>query len=182
MMSNAITTAPQSVEAVLEAVRAKYGALPDPEAMLSNQLRYLEFAFGSLEAVRGKRILDIGCGGVVGTIEIQSTRQWRTFEPWLLRSVVLLGGEGVGVDMARSGKEDFVILKRDLRRPDALEELVSGSFDGINCRLLFSSPHLASMTTQPEREVMRDRILLEVQRLRAPDGKIIDFDHNCRAD
>ena len=64
---------------------------------LRHSLERWEDAFGSLALVRGKRILDLGCGAVRGGKEHDGLRE--TWAPWLCRAVLELGGEAVGIDV-----------------------------------------------------------------------------------
>ena len=168
------------IDALVGQIRQEYGGLPNPDSMLYNQLYDLYETFNGFSSVRGKRILDIACGCRRGTSEVDSNRSWRIFEPWLCRAIELLGGQAVGVDIGNFGSEKFEVQQINLLDEDPLAEFETGSFDAVNCKGLFSSPHLCQRTTMDERIVLRELLKNELRRVLKSDGRWICFDDDVK--
>ena len=166
-----------SIAEVQTRLMAEYGT-PESDFPLRHSLERLQSAFGTLAAVNGKTILDLGCGAVRGTGEVDANPG--TWGPWLPRAVVELGGKAVALDIGFvPASEKFTFHRVDLRKPDCLSFLESNSFDAINCSNLFSSPHLIFRLGehhQARREGFRSSLLAQTERLLRPNGIIIHFD------
>lgn len=131
-----------TVEKVIEKLAVKYKIHNAGELMdlrfVKTQLREALRVFGGVDNLRGKRILDIGCGATVSADE----NFGRRFEPWFCRGLQELGANPVGVDIRDISREEFEHHQLDLLDPKALNIFPDGSFDGINCQSFFDSPSL----------------------------------------
>jgi len=170
----------------------KIAAEPGVEDILSQMLGRLARSFGSLTAVRGKRILDIACGS--NTSKAPSRFRIRTpfghlllgrprsgyaalFEPWFCRILLQLGADPVGVDFGDLEGEDFTHYRVDLGRSGALDFLPERSFDGIQDSRLFGSPEFTTQfPNQSDRLNVGREIRRQEQRLLKASGILIHSD------
>lgn len=88
------------------------------------------------ESIKGKRILDLGCGSRTSK-EMDLTS--RVFEPWLCRALKELGAYPVGIDKEDNSEEEFESYQVDLMGKDSLVFLPTNSFDIANMRGLLTS-------------------------------------------
>jgi hypothetical protein len=166
---------------------------PGVEDIISELVGRIESSFGSLAAVRGKRILDIACGSNTSKepsllnitipfsgrkIGISKAKGFTAkFEPWFCRILLELDAEPVGVDIGNLEGEAFEHYKVDLGLKGALDSLPSHSFDGIQDSRLFGSPEF---TTQFPDGADRLRVAQEIgqqeQRLLKNEGRMIHSD------
>jgi hypothetical protein len=136
----------------------------------------LQHAFGSLAALRGKRILDIASGS-------NSSRSPRTgkrtalFEPWFARLLLELGAEPVALDSGDLEGEPFEHHQVDLGRPGALDFLPDASFDGVQDSRLFGSPEFRkAYPRQRDHDRVRAEIRRTEKRVLKPEGIVIHSD------
>ncbi len=170
------------VEQVAQALEGKYGLSrkiaqePETRDVIAQFIGRLERAFGNLAAVKGKRILDVGCGS-------NTSRDPRTgkitpmFEPWFCRILVELGAEPVGIDLGDLEGEPFEHYRVDLAKTGALDFLPDSSFDAVHDSRIFGSPEFT--TQHPDREDygrISQEIKRQEQRLLKPGGVIIHTD------
>ena len=120
----------------------------------------LQRAFGSLAALRGKRILDIACGSN-SSRSPETGERTAAFEPWFCRLLYELDADAVGVDAGDLGGERFEHFNADLSKIGALDFLPDASFDGIQDSRLFGSPEFRALVPN---ERMRDAIKAELRR------------------
>jgi SAM-dependent methyltransferase len=147
-------------------VKKYFGGIEDAYwvagAALLGQLPPVLHLGGSL---RGKRILDLGCGN---TIEIDA--EGRMFEPWLCRALYELFARPIGVDIGVI-HEEFEHYQVDLRKPDSLGFLPSCSIDLAIAHMLFSSPHL---NREPGAgEALKARLIPQLERIVKPEGCLV---------
>ena len=173
---------PALVEQTIQALDRKYDLSrkiaqePETRDVITQFVGRLERAFGDLSAVRGRRILDIGCGS-------SASRHPRTgkvtpmFEPWFCRILVELGADAVGVDMGDLEGEPFEHYRVDLGKTGALDFLPDASFDGIHDSRIFGSPEFTTQHPAPEdyQRISRE-IKRQEQRLLRPGGTIVHSD------
>lgn len=92
----------------------------------------LRTAFGSLDNVAGKRILDLACGsrkaGQGGDYMGD-----RRFEPWMCRLVSSLDGYAIGIDIRGQIREPFEGHVADLTQEGCLAFLDDLSIDACHC-------------------------------------------------
>ena len=151
---------------------SKMAAEPNLAAIMTEFVTRLADAFGSLSAIRGQAVLDIGSSSSRSPV---TGRQTSEFEPWMCRLLVELGAHPVGLDIGDLAGEAFEHHRVDLGVPGALDFLASGSFDAIHESRLFGSPEFraahGSATERIRREIRRQE-----RRLLRPGGVLIHSD------
>jgi hypothetical protein len=177
---DALRMLPASVRSALD---AKYGlerkriAEPGVDRVLAEIVDRLTRAFGSLDDVRGKRILDIACGSNSSRSPDTGERT-ATFEPWFCRLLLELGAEAVGVDAGDLDGERFEHHAADLSRIGALDFLPTASFDGVQDSRLFGSPEFrANLPDRSDHERIKAELRRQERRLLKPDGVVIHSDN-----
>jgi len=150
---------------------------PELVSILEEFIGRLERAFGSLEGVRGKRILDIASGSNSSRSPATGKRT-ALFEPWFARLVLELGGAPVALDSGDLDDERFEHHRVDLGRPGALDFLPAASFDGVQDSRLFGSPEFRKAYPRSrDHERVKAEIARQEQRLLKPGGVIIHTDN-----
>lgn len=160
---------------------AKYNANEDDTDLigLGLDLEAVREAFGDIQNVKGKRILDIACGS--NGSEFGDTPH----APWFCRSLKELGANVVGVDIGDLNGEEFEHHKLDLSVPGALDIFPDHSFDAINSVAFFDSPRLMmehirlSSTVIASDSGLINRTMKEIgsqiKRLLKEDGKLLNI-------
>src|SRR3989338_4987985 len=140
-------------------------------------LRIVFRGFGSVEALRGKRILDLGCGSMTGGEHLGEHlgEHMKEFEPWFCRAIHELGANAVGVDGGCSPDEEFEFHHLDLVDPGALRIFKDHSFDAIHSRGLVDSPAFADSLVKAEkfRQGFLPKLGAEIRRMLKPEGKLL---------
>lgn len=199
---SSLTSSPEDREYLaltLKALNDKYTLLNKMtreaglEEIIKQLVGRLFRAYGSLTALKGKRILDIACGSntskapsfvFINTpfgekrIPIPAFEGYTAqFEPWFCRILLELGADPVGIDLGDLEQEFFEHYAVDLGLPGALDFLPDHSFDGVQDSRLFGSPEF---TTQFPNQSDRLKVAVEIwrqeQRLLKPNGTIIHSD------
>jgi 2-polyprenyl-3-methyl-5-hydroxy-6-metoxy-1,4-benzoquinol methylase len=167
---------------VRAALDARYGlarkraAEPEIDRVLGEFVDRLRGAFGSLERVRGKRILDIACGSNSSRSPDTGERT-AVFEPWFCRLLLELGADPVGVDAGDLEGERFEHHRTDLSQIGALDFLTDASFDGIQDSRLFGSPEFLAMLPRDHHAPIKAELRRQEKRLLKPGGVIIHSDN-----
>src|SRR5205814_4932182 len=112
---------------------------PELNESLKEFVARLRGSFGSLDAVRGKRILDLASGSN-SSRSPKTRRRTALFEPWFSRLLVELGADPVAIDLGDLEGEAFEHHRVDLGQAAALDFLPAASFDGVQDSRLFGSP------------------------------------------
>ena len=168
---------------VIEQLRGRYDLTgktarePELAAIIDEFIGRLERAFGSLERVRGKRILDIASGS--NSSRSPSTGE-RTalFEPWFARLVLELGGAPVALDAGDLDGERFEHHRVDLGMTGALDFLPAASFDGVQDSRLFGSPEFRkAYPRKRDHERVKAEIARQERRVLKPNGVLIHTDN-----
>jgi len=150
-------------------------------------------AYGTLAALKGRRILDIACGSSTSKappliyvdtpvgeqqIPIAGIEGYTAqFEPWFCRILLELGANPVGIDMGNLDGESFEHHKVDLGRPGALDFLPDRSFDAVQDSRLFGSPEFtAQFPNRADRRKVAEEIWRQEQRLLKAAGIVIHSD------
>jgi hypothetical protein len=158
-------------------LRRKVAREPEIESILEEFVRRLERAFGSLDGVRGKRILDIASGSN-SSRSPDTGKRTALFEPWFARLVLELGGTPVALDAGDLDGEPFEHHRVDLGRSGALDFLAKGSFDGVQDSRLFGSPEFRkAYPRKRDHERVKAEIARQERRVLKPDGVIIHSDN-----
>ena len=172
------------IEEIMKKLAKKFN-INHVSSHVQSQLSKLSKKFGGLDNVKGKRIIDLGCGSVSGTVETDNFNELdrqdgieptRSFEPWLCRALVELGANPVGIDVGNLDGEEFENYRIDLSKPGALDFLPDKSFDGANMRLFLTSPHLEQMANKKKRDDIGKEMDRQIKRLLKDDGKLIETD------
>ncbi len=166
---------------------------PGLKEIISQLVGRIFRAFGSLAAVKGKRILDIACGSntsrapsfvFVNTpfgeqrIPISAKEGYTAqFEPWFCRILLELGADPVGVDRGDLSQEAFEHYPVDLGQPGALDFFPDHSFDAVQDSRLFGSPEFtAQFPGRADRLRVAAEIWEQEQRLLSAKGIVIHSD------
>lgn len=127
---------PSSMAEVRQRLEQEYGP---PTGNWSVELKMLAKLFGgNLSDLRGKIILDLGCG--CKNAEFGEWGKNRKYEPWLARALVILGAHPVGIDIGDLSQEKFERHQLDLTQHGVLDFLPGQSFDAVHINALFTSP------------------------------------------
>lgn len=149
---------------------------PELVSILEEFIGRIERAFGSLERVEGKRILDIASGSNSSRSPATGKRT-ALFEPWFARLLLELGAAPVAVDSGDLNGERFEHHRVDLGQPGALDFLPAGSFDGVQDSRLFGSPEFRkAYPRRRDHERVKSEIARQERRLLRPDGVLIHSD------
>ncbi len=162
------------------------------EEIIEQMVGRIASAWGTLSNVRGKRILDIGCGSntsrAPSSIYIntpfgekrigRATNGYTAqFEPWFCRVLLELGANPVGVDFGDLEGEAFEHYRVDLGQRGALNFLPSHSFDAVQDSRLFGSPEFtAEFPNRSDRLRVAQEIRRQEQRLLKAGGIVIHSD------
>jgi SAM-dependent methyltransferase len=149
---------------------------------LYNKLDLTVESFGeSLEDVRGKRILVLGCGTRGHSEDVGR----HIFEPWYCRALVKLGAFPVGVDIESQQDETFESHERDLSLPNQLDSATfpDKTFDGVEAKSLMNSPKLQTRLVSESGahakaylDIMAWELAGQIKRVLKDGGKIIAVD------
>lgn len=143
---------------------------------LIHQMSYVLFA--ASRELKGKTILDLGCGSNDFDIEGEGMRKHRGLEPWLCRALLELGAIPIGIDIGDLSKENFEHYQLDLLKPNALSFFKDNSVDIANAHELLSSPYL-SRAYQGEGsagEALKRILIPQLERIVKPEGYFIYSD------
>jgi len=186
LVSQATSRAPAERARLARAIRAldqlyelgrKIASEPELASILEEFTGRLERAFGSLEGVRGKRILDIAAGSNSSRSPTTGKRT-ALFEPWFARLLLELGAEAVAVDVGDLDGEPFEHHRVDLGRPGALDFLPAASFDGVQDSRLFGSPEFRkAYPRKRDHERVKAEIARQERRVLKPRGVVIHSDN-----
>jgi hypothetical protein len=150
---------------------------PELVEILEEFIGRLQGAFGSLEHVQGKRVLDIASGSNSSRSPATGKRT-ALFEPWFARLVLELGGEPVALDSGDLERERFEHHQVDLGRAGALDFLPAASFDGVQDSRLFGSPEFRkAYPRRRDHERVKAEIARQERRVLKPDGVLIHSDN-----
>jgi len=166
---------------------------PGLKEIISQLVGRIDEAYGSLAAVKGKRILDIACGSntsrapsvvFVNTpfgdqrIHMPGSEGYTAqFEPWFCRILLELGADPVGVDRGDLNQEAFEHYAVDLGQPGALDFFPDHSFDAVQDSRLFGSPEFtAQFPSRADRLRVAAEIWDQEQRLLNIEGIVIHSD------
>ncbi|MBW2975812.1 hypothetical protein KY347_00030 [Candidatus Woesearchaeota archaeon] len=154
------------------------GYSPDPKAefyaemALAQQLEYI--LWGVSGYVKGKTILDLGCGCNYPAFESEGGPWDSMYEPWLCRGLHLLGANPIGVDYDALSGEKFKHYEVDLTASDSLSMIPDESVDLANARQLFSSVWLGRRGKNSED--LRRNIHTQLERILKPRAFLLYWD------
>ena len=142
---------------------------------LHNQLAHI--LYGISGEVRGKRILDLGCGSNQPELEGGFLFRDSMYEPWVCRSLHTMGANPIGVDIGDLSQEEFEHYQLNLAEPDCLATIPDRSVDFANSWQLFSSSFLRTHTNIREADLRRN-IYEQLERILKPEAIFLSWD-NC---
>lgn len=160
---------------IREAVKGKYG-----DEILISKLSRAEYMSMLLNGLKGKRILDLGCGSRLTRKCISSLYELsdddRRWEPWLSRILHESGARIVGIDLLSQENEEFEWYRKDLSLPNSLEQFNSEEFD-LACSFdLFSDSLLYSLRGDSGGERTLNNLMPQLERIVKKQGFfIVDF-------
>lgn len=170
---------------VVEAVQKKYN-VPEHDGLASLYsfdiiVKSLGFDTSNLSSLKGKYMLDLGCGAVDAE-NLPFLDKTRDFEPWIARCFYEAGAYVVGIDIMAQKNEPFAAQQLNLMTKGALDFISSESFDLVICRHLLTlsgrinsddnSPKLSDMAFGISLTYMRNELLSQVRRILVKDGKL----------
>jgi SAM-dependent methyltransferase len=117
----------------------------------------------SLGNPEGKTFLDLGCGNNEGVT--------RSFEPWLSRSLTLLGAKVIGLDLGYLGGEIFENYKVDLTKSDCLSFIKSESIDLAVADSFFNAPCFNNGKVTGKQ--VYDSLIPQLERIVKPKGYFV---------
>jgi len=149
---------------------------PELASILEEFIGRLRRAFGSLEGVRPKRILDIASGSNSSRSPATGKRT-ALFEPWFARLLLELGAEPVALDGGNLDGERFEHHRVDLGGAGALDFVPDASFDGVQDSRLFGSPEFRkAYPRRRDHQRVKAEIARQERRVLKPDGVVIHSD------
>jgi len=184
----------EALNQAIEKLKTKY-SYEGSILRLKANLEYIVNKFGGVDNVKGKRVLDLGCGHTLdkesqdilketkrnpyrskllkerGSYDTLIEGIPRMYEPWLCRALLELGAHPVGIDIGDLGSEEFEHYQLDLSKEGALDFLPDKSFDFIVSEVFGSSPQLEMMTTTQDRVSLGDKLKEQVKRLLKDGGQ-----------
>jgi 2-polyprenyl-3-methyl-5-hydroxy-6-metoxy-1,4-benzoquinol methylase len=158
---------------VEESLTAKYGKIAGTP--LFNMQAKLGVIMHKLGEIKGKTILDIGCGAVNswdygGSV---SAEQERYYDPWLCRVAHELGAKVTGIDGASSPNEEYTHIKENLLHfENIVKQFLDHSIDLACAWSFFDSPNLAN-----GREMFRE-VIRGLEKKVKPEGFFV-FEAVC---
>ena len=124
--------------------------------------------------LENKKILDLG-SGCCPPLDFLG-RNKRTFEPWLCRTLNLIGAHPIGIDIGNLDKEEFEHYSLNLLDKNSLAFIPNKSIEIIHSRLLYSSPTL--MDKYGFEKLYPDYLFPQLKRIAKSNGVYIFSDVN----
>ncbi len=109
------------------------------KAAVASIMAHLPTILDLLGDVRGKKILDLGCGSMP---QRDGDFLGRQFEPWLCRGLHILGAHSIGIDIGKLEKELFEHYSLDLTKEGCLDFIKDHTIDLVTATFFFDSPSL----------------------------------------
>jgi hypothetical protein len=164
----AIDKAKAAYDAIETRLNKKYGKIAEiPRNRVQSRLAVIMHTLGDL---RGKTILDIGCGAKNSWDYNGSelARQERFYDPWLCRVTRELGAMVNGIDGGSSPDEDYIHIKTNmLQFEEALKKFKENSIDLACAWSFFDSPSLI------DGKLMFTRVVKSLEKKVKPEGFFI---------
>lgn len=119
-----------------------------------------------MDDIKGKRILDVGCGSVESYVLNDDFRD--RYPPFFAEMAIKLGADVTGIDIRENPKATYDHRACDLTDPSWTKE-VDAKYDVIACLSLFNAPE----SPFEHDEALCDRVMDEMHHLLADDGILI---------
>jgi len=153
-----ITKAVEMEDSIKKNLAEKYG-----QCKILPNWPQLAIMLQFLGDIKDKTVLDLGCGSATSPdyeLGCPNSKKYRSFEPWFLRKVHMLGAKAIGIDLGDLSKEEFTRYQRDLFNPNTFVDFDSNSIDFAHASMLFDSP-----SVQHNGDVLLERILPHLERI-----------------
>jgi hypothetical protein len=166
-------------------------AMEDGLCSFRDEIRYILQAINGKQNLRGKTILDLGCGTIKNRSGFES---WGSdygkygFDPWLCRLLPYLGVKTIGIDIDNLDNEKFEHYSLNLLEPNSLSFLQDNSIDIAHTRWFFNSPTLMKMVYEEKfnqfdennyeqykkaKEKLMNLLVPQLERIVKPEGLFI---------
>jgi len=145
----------------------------------------LRYVLMVLPDIKGKRILDLGCGNLEKNEESGydnlrcSFHDDLRFAPTLCRALYTLGADVVGVDLGSLEGEPYEHYRKNLLSSNSLDMLGDFSFDLVHSFGVYTSPYLRKLTRRGDEEsfaMVSHTLRPQLERILKPEG-ILLVDH-----
>lgn len=118
-----------------------YPVVDTIDSLMRTQYLRIYWVTEGLRELRGKKILDLGCGARAVPAKLGEEEHRHThYEPWFARFASACGAEVTGIDRRPSPNEIYDHQEADITKPGTLQFL-NGSFDIVNSSGLLIGPH-----------------------------------------
>lgn len=162
-------------------------------ASFLEQVKDILYVVKGMDNLKGKTLLDLGCGTVHNNYGIESPLDtdypMYSFEPWICRLLPYLGVKTIGIDIENMDDEKFEHYSINLLEPNSLSFLPDNSVDVANSRWFFESPTLLKLIygeevndKSPERyqiakSEIKDILIPQLERIVKPEGIFSYWDY-----
>jgi SAM-dependent methyltransferase len=133
------------------------------EILLFRQILPFVKLFGN--DIKGRRILDLGCGFD------KSFYGGLVYSPWFCRFLTKLGADVVGVDIGDNQREKFESYRRDLTKKNCLDFLPNYSVDIAHAGGIFNLPDVDYL-------LLKENLLPQLERVVKKEGTFLYQDFN----
>ncbi len=158
----------QSISLIQEYAES-VSSVSDKTSVLLSLMRQLPFVLRACNGdLRGKRILDLGCGSV-------QTRSYmkdfvgddRFYEPWLCRFLKHAGEVPIGIDVNDNSDEIFENYRIDLTQRDCLRNFPDNYFDIAYAGAFFTLPNFEDYSR------VKENLIFQLERIVKPNGYFV---------
>lgn len=132
-------------------------------------MRQLPFVLRACNGdLRGKKILDLGCGSIFTRSFMENFEGYKGFyEPWLCRFLKYAEAVPVGVDINDNLSETFENYKIDLTQEGCFSGFPDSSFDVAHAGSFFTLHNLEDYSG------VKDNLIVQLERIVKPDGAFV---------
>ncbi len=147
--NSAISRVSKSIDSLAETAQDPIlqEELEDTCKRLSYQLGML-FTVLKTDEVKGKTLVDLGCGAREGAVERAAAWHRHRYHPWFCRMLHRLGARAIGIDAYNLDSEPFEHHQLDLLAPNALQFIKDCTVDVVHAYQFFDSPELQKRATR----------------------------------
>lgn len=124
--------------------------------------------------IRGKKILDLGCGSTGRTYEANFMNEKRQFEPWVSRILLELGADVTGIDVGKIDEERFTHFNLDLTIDNSLAFIQDESYDAVLALAFYDSPELRQRTDYIQMAEVKKILYPQIERVLKSDGTYLE--------
>ncbi len=128
------------IDQLQKEVQEKYGTKENLLRILRTQYVKIFLVSEGFERLRGKKVLDLGCGSIFAEKDVSGIAAQRQYEPWFARLAKAAGADVIGIDIQPNDTEEFTHVRKDLTKPSVLAMFPDCAFDIVNSSA-FLVPH-----------------------------------------